>query len=118
MYTGLTAATALPFGHAKPVIGEVSVLAFPMVAAVLTTLFEIDNTPESDEAKATREQSAGEAGAVAKGKIRVETPGEVEEKKTVKESRKIVEAEFGGDELLDDDRELLAMLDAKEKKRK
>lgn len=120
-YTGLTNATALPFGHAKHVVGQVSVLAFPMIAALLTTLFEIDNTPESDEAKEKRAEiaaSKGEAAALPKGKIRVDTREEVAEKQTAKESRKIVDDEFGDDELLDDDRELLAMLDAKEKKRK
>ena len=117
-YTGLTNATALPFGHAKHVVGQVSVLAFPMIAAVLTTLFEIDNTPETEEAKQIREKNAAAAGALPKGKVRVETREEVAEKQTAKESRKIVDEEFGDDELLDDDRELLAMLDAKEKKRK
>lgn len=123
-YTGLTNATALPFGHAKHVAGQVSVMAFPMIAALLTTLFEIDNTPESEEAKAKRAELAerngkeGEAAALPKGKIRVDTREELAEKQTAKESRKIVDDEFGDENLLDDDRELLAMLDAKEKKRK
>lgn len=117
-YTGLTNAAPLPFGHAKHVVGQVSVLAFPMIAAALTTLFEIDNTPETEEAKAIREKAAAHADALPAGKIRVDTREDLAEKQTAKESRKIVDDEFGDDELLDDDRELLAMLDAKEKKRK
>jgi hypothetical protein len=127
-YTGIVSAMALPIGHGAVRAGEVSVLAFPLVAATLTTLFEIDNTPEGKEdagsAGATPVPAAATAKA-GKGKIRVAPEAEARVERDTRAIDKSLDEEFpttlddGFDgELTDDDRELMAMLDAKEKKRK
>lgn len=132
-YTGLVAGMALPFGHGAVRSGEVSVLAFPLVAATLTTLFEIDNTPEG-EGKTEESLSAGKAAKetkdakLGKGKIRVAPELEERETRLTRDIDKQLDEEFPTDasapsdaydeDLTEDDRALIAMLDAKEKKRK
>jgi hypothetical protein len=129
-YTGIVSATVLPIGHGAVRAGEVSVLAFPLVAATLTTLFEIDNTPEGEkEAGADAEKAsavpAGKAEKAGRGKIRVAPEAEARGERDIRDIDKSLDEEFPttlddafDGELTDDDRELMAMLDAKEKKRK
>lgn len=104
-YTGLAAAQALPLGQAAWRAGEVSVLAFPMIATVLTLLFEIDNTPEPPK----------EGAALPAGKIRVEAEAP---RGKASSAARLDEKFVADEELSADDEELVRMLDAKEKKKR